>query len=85
MQKPLKKFQNSNELLKLLKNHWWKVVAINGSHYQLKHHTITGRVTLSHLKNLPIGTLNRVLKQSKINIKNEWNYQKIYCYNHQRK
>lgn len=50
MQKPLKKFQNSKELLKLLKFHGWKVVAINGSHHQLKHHKITGRVTLPHPK-----------------------------------
>ncbi len=71
MQKPLKKFQNSKELLKLLKFHGSKVVAINGSHHQLKHHKITGRVTLLHPKNLPIGTLKSVLKQSKINIKNE--------------
>jgi predicted RNA binding protein YcfA (HicA-like mRNA interferase family) len=55
----------------LLKFHGWKIVAIKGSHYQLKHHEINGRVTLPHPKDLPIGTLKSVLKQAKIKIKNE--------------
>ncbi len=67
----IKKLQNSKELLKLLKLRGWKVVAIKGSHYQLKHHEIKGRVTLPHPKNLPIGTLKSVLKQAKIKINNE--------------
>ena len=67
----LKKLQNSKELLKLLKFHGWNLVAIKGSHFQLKHHEIKGRVTLPHPKNLPIGTLKSVLKQAKIKIKNE--------------
>jgi predicted RNA binding protein YcfA (HicA-like mRNA interferase family) len=67
----IKKLQKSKELLKLLKFHGWKIVAIKGSHYQLKHHEINGRVTLPHPKDLPIGTLKSVLKQAKIKIKNE--------------
>jgi predicted RNA binding protein YcfA (HicA-like mRNA interferase family) len=71
MKVSLKKLQNSKELMKLLKFHGWKVVAIKGSHYQLKHHEIKGRVTLPHPKDLPIGTLKSVLKQAKIKINNE--------------
>ena len=71
MTSKIKKLQNSKELMKLLNIHGYKVVAVKGSHYQLKHHEIKGRVTLPHPKNLPIGTLKSVLKQAKIKIKNE--------------
>lgn len=67
-----KKFQNSKELMKLLNKNGWTVCAIKGSHYQLNHHLIKGRVTIPHpKKDLPIGTLRSILNQAKINIQNE--------------
>lgn len=40
-----------------------------GSHYQLKHLTKKGRVTIPHpKKDLPIGTIKSILKQSQIEV-----------------
>lgn len=44
----------------------WRVVAIRGSHRQLKHPTRSGRVTLAGKPNddLALGTWNSILKQA---------------------
>lgn len=54
------------EVLRLLREDGWIVVAMRGSHRQLKHPTKTGRVTLpgKPSDDLAPGTLNSVLKQA---------------------
>jgi len=54
------------DVLKLLTDDGWYLVATEGSHRQFKHPTKVGRVTLPGKPNddLPIGTLNSVLLQS---------------------
>ena len=69
--KNYKKLQSSKELMKLLNFHGWKVVAVKGSHYQLKHHEIKGRVDFTSSKKFADWPLKSVLKQAKIKIKNE--------------
>jgi predicted RNA binding protein YcfA (HicA-like mRNA interferase family) len=40
-------------------------VAVRGSHHHFKHDRIPGRVTVPHpKKDLPIGTVNAILKQA---------------------
>jgi len=56
------------DIIKLLKQDGWYVVAQKGSHIQFKHHQKKGRVTIagkpSHY--LAPGTLNSILKQAKL-------------------
>jgi predicted RNA binding protein YcfA (HicA-like mRNA interferase family) len=61
----------SRELIKLIKADGWEHVRTVGSHYQFKHPTKSGIVTVPHpKKDLPSGTVNSVLKQAKLkNIK----------------
>lgn len=49
----------------MLKIDGWYLVATKGSHHQYKHETKEGRVTVPHpKKDLPIGTVNSILKQA---------------------
>jgi predicted RNA binding protein YcfA (HicA-like mRNA interferase family) len=54
------------EVIRIIENDGWYLVATHGSHRQYKHPVKSGRVTiagkLSH--DLAIGTLNSVLKQA---------------------
>jgi predicted RNA binding protein YcfA (HicA-like mRNA interferase family) len=60
---------DSREILKILKKEGWFVVNQVGSHVQLKHDKIKGRVTIPHpKKDMPKGTLNSILKQAKIKL-----------------
>lgn len=54
------------EVLRLLQEGGWFVVATRGSHRQLKHPSKPGRVTLAGKPSddLAPGTLNSILKQS---------------------
>lgn len=54
------------ELLRILAEDGWFVVATKGSHRQLKHATKVGRVTVAGKpsEDLAPGTLNSVLKQA---------------------
>lgn len=55
----------AKEILKILKKDGWEIVEIVGSHYQLKHPTKPGRVTVPyHSGDLKPGTLNSILKQA---------------------
>lgn len=55
----------SRELIAMLKQDGWYLVAINGSHHNFKHPTKKGKITVPHPKDhIPIGTLNSVLKQA---------------------
>lgn len=53
----------AKDLLKLLKKNEWIVVRINGSHHILQKDGKTIVVPL-HGKDLPIGLLNRILKEA---------------------
>ena len=54
------------DVLKLLNEDGWHLVATEGSHRQYKHPTKPGRVTVPGKPNddLPPGTLNSILKQA---------------------
>jgi len=57
-----------SEILKLLHDDGWYLVATRGSHRQLRHPTKSGRVTV-HGKpsdSIAPGTLNSILKQSSL-------------------
>jgi predicted RNA binding protein YcfA (HicA-like mRNA interferase family) len=55
-----------SEVLRMLKEDGWFLVATRGSHHQLKHAVRPGRVTLPGKPgdDLAPGTLNSILKQS---------------------
>lgn len=54
------------DVLRLLDNDGWRIVATRGSHRQLKHPSKPGRVTVAGKPSddLALGTLNSVLKQA---------------------
>jgi predicted RNA binding protein YcfA (HicA-like mRNA interferase family) len=55
---------SSTEILALLKAAGWFVVATEGSHVQLKHDTLPGRVTVpSGRKDMPLGTVKSIFNQ----------------------
>lgn len=56
------------DALKLLKKDGWYLIVIEGSHRQFKHPTKKGRVTVPGKPgdDLPIGTLNSVLRQARL-------------------
>lgn len=56
------------EVIHLIEDDGWYLVAIKGSHRQFKHPTKLGRVTIAGHPNddLAPGTLNSVLKQAQL-------------------
>jgi predicted RNA binding protein YcfA (HicA-like mRNA interferase family) len=56
------------DVLKMLNEDGWYLVATEGSHRQYKHSTKPGRVTVLGKPNddLPPGTLNSILKQARL-------------------
>jgi predicted RNA binding protein YcfA (HicA-like mRNA interferase family) len=55
----------SRELIKMLEENGWYLDSVRGSHHYFKHPTIEGKVTIPHpKKDLPIGTVNSILKQA---------------------
>ena len=61
---------NRRELLRLLNAAGWVKVAQKGSHIQLKHPNLPGRVTVPHPKQeVPIGTLRSIEKQSQMKLR----------------
>ncbi len=55
----------STDLIKMLKKDGWYLDRIMGSHHHFKHKSKKGIVTVPHpKKDLPIGTLNSILKQA---------------------
>lgn len=57
--------KSSREVIKMLKEDGWELVAQEGSHTQFKHPMKKGRVTVPHpKKTLPIGTLKSIMKQA---------------------
>lgn len=56
---------SSREVIQALKADGWYVVNIVGSHYQFKHPTKLGRVTVKHPdKDIPRKTLDSIERQS---------------------
>lgn len=61
---------NSKDIIKALKKDGWKEVAKVGSHTQFKHPAKKGRVTVPHpKKDLPIGTIKSIEKQSGLKLR----------------
>ena len=54
------------EVIKLIEKDGWFLVRIRGSHRQFHHHLKTGTVTVAGKESIemPVGTLNSVLKQA---------------------
>ncbi len=56
---------SSREVIQLLREDGWEVVNKEGSHWQFKHPTKPGRVTVVHpKKDLPRGTLGSIWRQA---------------------
>jgi predicted RNA binding protein YcfA (HicA-like mRNA interferase family) len=57
----------SLEIVKILKSDGWVIHNVRGSHYQFKHPSTFGKVTVLHPKSdLPIGTVRSIFKQAQI-------------------
>jgi len=56
------------DIIKMIEDDGWYIVATRGSHRQYKHHTKPGRVTIAGHPNHNVapGTLNSILKQAKL-------------------
>ncbi|MBS4078694.1 MULTISPECIES: type II toxin-antitoxin system HicA family toxin [Pseudomonas] len=55
----------SREMIRMIEDDGWYLVAVKGSHHQYKHAFKQGRVTIKHADSeLPIGTVNSILKQT---------------------
>ena len=56
---------SSSDLIRLVEKDGWVIKSVNGSHHHFKHPTTKGKVTIPHpRKDLPIGTVNAILKQA---------------------
>jgi predicted RNA binding protein YcfA (HicA-like mRNA interferase family) len=61
---------NSRKIISTLEAAGWLHVATKGDHWQFKHQTLPGRVTVPHPKrDIPIGTLRSIEKQSGIKLR----------------
>ncbi len=57
--------KSSSEMVKLVEDDGWYVVHKRGTHWQFKHSTKRGRVTIPHpKKDLTIRTVDSILKQA---------------------
>ncbi|MCH8167139.1 MAG: type II toxin-antitoxin system HicA family toxin [Proteobacteria bacterium] len=57
--------RDSRKLIRKLKAGGWIVVAQRGSHVQLKHPEMPGRVTVPHpRRDLPTGTVRSIYRQA---------------------
>ena len=57
--------RNSCKLIELLERDGWVRVAVKGSHWQFKHPTKAGRVTLPHpVKDINVGTVASIYRQA---------------------
>jgi predicted RNA binding protein YcfA (HicA-like mRNA interferase family) len=63
-------FMDSREVIRRLKEDGWFQLNVEGSHYQFKHDTKKGKVTVEHpKKDFPKTTLNSIQKQSGVSMK----------------
>jgi predicted RNA binding protein YcfA (HicA-like mRNA interferase family) len=62
------------DVLRLLQRDGWKHVRTRGSHRQFQHTSKPGTVTVAGQlgADVPIGTLNSILKQSGLNLDREY-------------
>ena len=61
---------NSRDIIGAIKAAGWTHVATKGDHWQFKHPTLPGRVTVTHPKrDLPIGTLRSIEKQAGVKLR----------------
>lgn len=61
---------NSRDIIRALERAGWSHVATKGDHWQFRHATLPGRVTVPHPKrDLPIGTLRSIEKQSGLTLR----------------
>ncbi len=61
----------SREVIRRLTAAGWLLVATKGSHHQFRHPTRPGRVTVPHPnKDMPIGTLRAIERQSGLKLRN---------------
>ncbi|MGB9792677.1 MAG: type II toxin-antitoxin system HicA family toxin [Thermacetogeniaceae bacterium] len=59
------KSYSSRELIRMIQEAGWVLVRVSGSHYQFKHPTKPGLVTIPHpRKNLPLKTVKNILRQA---------------------
>lgn len=57
--------RNSRNLIELLERDGWVRVAVKGSHWQFKHPTKQGRVTVPHpVKDIKAGTVVSIYRQA---------------------
>jgi predicted RNA binding protein YcfA (HicA-like mRNA interferase family) len=58
------------DIIKLIEQNGWFLVAIKGSHRQYKHSSKPGRVTVAGnaSDNVAPGTLNSILKQAQLKV-----------------
>jgi predicted RNA binding protein YcfA (HicA-like mRNA interferase family) len=55
----------SREMIRMIEDDGWYLVAVKGSHHQYKHPFKPGRVTINPPdSDLPKGTINSILKQA---------------------
>ena len=60
----------SREIIKRLEEDGWYLVKTTGDHYQMKHPTKPGKVTIVHpAKDFSIGTLRSIEKQSGVKLR----------------
>jgi predicted RNA binding protein YcfA (HicA-like mRNA interferase family) len=58
---------NSRDLIRAIERAGWVHVATKGDHWQFKHPTLPGRVTIPHPKrDLPIGTVRSIEKPARV-------------------
>ncbi|RXT00966.1 type II toxin-antitoxin system HicA family toxin [Ammoniphilus sp. CFH 90114] len=61
------KAYSSRELMKLVEANGWELVRVKGEHYQFKHPTKPGLLTIPHpKKDFPLRTQRSILKQAGI-------------------
>lgn len=57
--------RNSRKLIRLLEADGWYLIEVRGDHYQYKHSTKPGRVTVPHpKKDIVTGTLRSIYRQA---------------------
>ncbi len=61
-------FMKVRDIIKMIEDDGWYIVATRGSHRQYKHPTKLGRVTIAGNPNddVATGTLNSILKQARL-------------------
>ncbi|NMO95636.1 type II toxin-antitoxin system HicA family toxin [Paenibacillus lemnae] len=56
---------SSREMIRMIEEDGWYYIRSTGDHYQYKHPSKKGKVTIPHPnKDLPKGTINSILKQA---------------------